>query len=78
MMIMLVDVRADAVQYPKLMSKCRGVAPSMQLVLIGMYSRRWHLRTNKANAGGAPVATAAELLSPIERVGPAKKKSKIG
>ena len=33
---------------------------------------------NKANAGGAPVATAAELLSPIERVGPAKKKSKIG
>ena len=24
---------------------------------------------NKANSGGAPVATAAELLSPIERVG---------
>ena len=44
----------------------------------GMYGTSF-MPENKANAGGAPAAaTAAELMAPIEKVEPEKKKRKIG
>ena len=44
----------------------------------GMYGTSF-MPESKANAGGAPAAaTAAELMAPIEKVEPEKKKRKIG